>query len=180
MFVHWIYTGRVPKDDDKWGLMSKPCSTKDMIYELLYACIKAYIFADGFLTPDFGCLVNDRAVEAMSEDDFANAHARVIFCHAFANIPANRVTLQAIVEHYVSVGDIEAFSLTALSKLPCEMRRRVLLRFREFRTTKEHKKVNMREKAERCYLEHSTDEEKEYCYKSHMRYDTDEDLGVFE
>lgn len=183
MFVHWLYTGKVPyinDDCNDWDNMTEPIRDID-IYEQFLIGLKAYVFGDRFLSDAFRCAVNAMLARAIEEDFYVKAdrnHLAIVF--AFVNIPAERPILQCFVDDFCQYwtessdteGEAEALRDLPPAFMACVARRLAVMA----KCTKGSFSSSMR-----CYTEHASEEEKSKCVgRLHMNYHEKREFGYFE
>ncbi|KAF1358717.1 hypothetical protein EJ07DRAFT_122576 [Lizonia empirigonia] len=160
IFVHWLYNQRLPEthDYDAW----------DIIFEVslpyighLRFCIQAYILGDRLLAPAFRRAVNSIAVSTWPMEGSSARALLPIYRLAFANIPADRLILQFLVNDFCfdwreQIDDDN----TALNDLPQYFTVRALRRYSEIVKMSEEERNK-----KHCFLEHSSKEEQDSCSK---------------
>jgi hypothetical protein len=178
VFVHWLYTQNLPKGADEWiRVLGLEESTKDddlWWQEAFLVCLKAYVFGDRFLLPTFRQAVNNFFVRVLTDTCFLKPYRWLAISYAFANVPADRLILQLLVdeccnEWHEGIDTEEDF--VAQRKLPAQFLLRVMRRSNEMRHD-----INT---STRCYEEHGSEQEKARCRCVHMMYDEDADYGYF-
>lgn len=150
----------------------------DEEHTLLLWLIKAYIFADRFLIPDFRHAINVAIV-----DEVPGAMGTVYevvdsMKLAFDKIAADSPILQLLVNQCClewAFEDYDYYPTTLLSKLPAAFNSRVIIRMWELRrwasAASEHDKA--------CYLERHVEclDEREACGKLHAEYWAEEEYA---
>ncbi|KAH6239876.1 hypothetical protein HBI15_034300 [Parastagonospora nodorum] len=175
IFVHWIYTQELPRDQDGWADLSVvPPSNDYWMDYLMSELVKAYVFGDRFLAPEFCRAVNNASVKHTPlGSSFFDEDGCFSIDYAFKNIRPSSVLLQHLVDMYCTVWreDADVFDESAFDKLPNSFIRRVIQRL---------KNDDHRPKKKCCYLEHASEQEKENCLALHINYDKNVDIAYFQ
>lgn len=130
------------------------------------APLKAYVFGDRFLVPEFRRAVNNSFVGHKLYQQASKLYSLAIY--AFENIPADRPILQFLVDKHCFewVADLDTkYDLEYYQKLPHNFLVRVMRRYNSLYLNSGHGFE------EGCYLEHTSNEEKAECAGCHVRFD---------
>ena len=174
IFLHWLYTGSLPdpKDYDAW----RRFIGEDV--DDVESRIKAYVFADRFLAPEFRRTINNNVVvdiefcSIFPEVSEILAMARI----AFSSIPSNRPLLQLLVDQHCTFWKNCCEEPSRLTDFPPAFLARVTRRLCELL---EDQCCRQSSSGERCYFEHADEAEIAACGKLHMQYDEEKDMGSF-
>jgi hypothetical protein len=184
--VEWIYTQKLPADEDgaAWMRLLEEATEKyrQKRYEVL---VRAYVLGDRLFIDRFRRLVNNRFTDSQGTDYFAEPARFETFTYAFNNIPADRPMLQFMVDDHCDIwpelkddygdGNPEQKAiLTSFNELPKAFLIRAMRRMSDFRYGRPDGY------GFECYHEHESDEQKEDCGAFHMKYDKMLDYGFFE
>lgn len=158
VFIHWLYTQRIPANTAEWVRISEAKKWKIEVVEL-----KVLVLADRFLMPAFRRAVNNDLVTSRLK----HAPYYELVIHAFENLPEGSPILQLLVDTHclhwepkTDEGDEEEMQLRP--DLPHEFLVKVMIRYAELKADKEGKL----KKLVACnYHLHADDEEKEKCGK---------------
>lgn len=174
VFVHWLYTKEFLLGEDELGMPITDVEHAEA--EALETCTKAYIFGDRFLAPEFRRAANNCFADAMRHTYVLLTSYTGTLAHAFENIPADRVIVQALVDDYCACWngrDDSIYGPTTMSCFPLAILRCMINQMRD-----EYLFVDIHKG--RCYLEHASDEEMKACADMHMRWDEETELAFFE
>ncbi|KAF2625439.1 hypothetical protein BU25DRAFT_345683, partial [Macroventuria anomochaeta] len=182
LFVHWIYTNALPKENE----LDQLTGPYEPDGQAFWFYINAYVFRDRFLALGFQRAVQEALGSYLNnpfpwDDDSINAVQ-----YAVANIAPHRPIFQQLVDYYCfswrwtdDEGGTKcnaAFRSLLQKELPTSFVVRVMWKFRELQQISEGRVV---ETKARCYIEHGSDKEEKHCNKLHMRYDYKDDYGYF-
>ena len=138
------------------------------------ALVRAYVFGDRFLAPEFRRAVNNASVKHTPRGaSFFYEDGCFSVAYAFENIQPSSVLLQHLVDMYCTAWneDIDDFNPQTFDDLPNSFIRRVIQRLKCYCRHTEEK---------RCYLEHASEQEKKKCLALHIEYDEDDEIAFFE
>jgi hypothetical protein len=136
--------------------------------------VKAYVFGDRFLAPEFRRGVNNASVKhiPLGRSFFDEAGCFSVD-YAFENIRPSSILLQHLVDMYCTVWNAcdDEFDATTFDNLPNRFLRRVMKRLKD---------AGHGTGKRRCYLEHASEQETKNCLALHMTYLSFVDIAYFE
>lgn len=140
----------------------------------MFKLVKAYVFGDSFLAPEFRRAVNNASVKhtplGISVFDELGC---LLVDSAFKNIKPSSVLLQHLVDMYSTAWDEDKdeFAASTFDKLPNSFIRRVIKRLKD---------ADDGTGKRRCYLEHASEQETKNCLALHLTYEEAADIAYFE
>ncbi len=170
MFVEWLYTQKLPEDDNDW--FYKANSSEIPYGDAGVIRLELYIFADRFLVPSLRSVLSQSIVASFEYGwDMDNAVDEIAV--AFDNLPPTDPLLDFFVDFYFVSWSVETedgkYEKSILSQLPHEFLLRYLMRFGRLR--QEHGDPNNELYMDWCsYHVHTSGDEKRYC-KSKVKKD---------
>jgi hypothetical protein len=139
--------------------------------------VKAYVFADRFVCPEFRRIVNKNFVNDMVYHIFVFDVENLLPCvqEAYASIPPDQPILQLLVDLNCDTW-MQCCEEGPVSEFPHAFVVRAMRRLHEKLVRKTE---NCPEELAHCYYEHASNDEKAACLSAHMEYDKGKDFGFF-
>jgi hypothetical protein len=141
--------------------------------------IKAYVFADRYLCPEFRRIVNNSFVDDLVNDTCILEFDELLphTWEAHTSITSDRPILQFLVDFHCKRWKqcCEGNDSTA-SELPHAF---VIRTMRKLHEQLIRQKQSFPKKLKRCYYEHALYHEKKACLSDHMKYNKEKDFGFF-
>lgn len=160
VFVDWLYTNKIPEDDEQW-LSQKPDENRD-IYDcrLNMLRLKAYVAADRLGAGNLLNAINNDYVD--SKVGYCPWYEEVIY--AFANIPPQRKIIRSMVApHCRNSGQNDVNEFECQQKLQDGLPRDFLLQAMHYWQRMREEESWNEDFEPRNYHEHSTKDEKDDC-----------------
>lgn len=183
LFIHWTYTGVLPKSSEL-DQLTDPYEPDGQPFWLY---INAYVFGDRFVSFDFQQAVHEALQSYIGYRLPWNDESIDVVEYAVAyNAPDSTIILQLVDDYCFSCrhadGEREwehtrAFKSDSQKRLPTSFIVRVVRRLPELHHMCETGEI---EEKERCYSEHTSEGDKKRCDCLHMRYDEKDDYGYYE
>ncbi|KAF2035560.1 hypothetical protein EK21DRAFT_53931, partial [Setomelanomma holmii] len=137
LFLHWLYSQRIPIAEKDWRHILELDEMSDWKQDRFVALVKAYEFGDRFLSLSFRCQVNNAFAQAVNDCYFDAPTHYECLSYAFDRIPSNRPILQLLIDDlcttWSELYDEDDTKLQAFRKLPPQVLSRSFLRLQEMR-----------------------------------------------
>ncbi|KAF2833616.1 hypothetical protein CC86DRAFT_400233 [Ophiobolus disseminans] len=178
LLVHYLYIQTIPNEEGDAFLIlierQMDAGGFAPIWDVLWACISAYQFAQEISATGFGAAVNNHLVGEWPDGscELNSGAKQSLLAKAFEGGRQGQVMQQFLIDDYCESdwddGEGDEGELSANVRLRCMRRLKELV-------------VQPQANSElRCYLEHVAEGERDACPKLHMRFDDSIRHGVFE
>lgn len=182
IFVHWHYHQELPESEIFWATLLEVNETFDCDQNCLHVTLRAYVFGDRFLTPEFHRAANELFIDTNQKEQyyFCNEIGCELVSYAFENILADRAILQYMVDQYCEEWDDSNsdYGLQSMGDLPRAFVRRTAKCFQQ-KANYLQEKAEDEEESERCYEEHASIMEANKCPGMRMEYNKEHDYISF-
>ncbi|KAJ4333155.1 hypothetical protein N0V95_009494 [Ascochyta clinopodiicola] len=176
VFVHWLYNLQLPEKHSyqAWNRIFE--NDELPVMDLFLLRIRAYALDDRLLAPTFRRAVNSVIVSDWHAEVRDAVTLALTYQWAFANIPADRLVLQFLVNDFCDFWhERRDADNVGMKGFPHAFTLRVVRRYSQLVQLSVKKPVKTH-----CYIEHSSKKEQDDCETElHMTYDAEKDFGNF-